>query len=165
MPRQASHKKITKSSKFQVYTPRETGDERRRTLLRRIGGFKENAVIIAITTFLSLATTYIHSYGGIQGGPDKEKEEKTKGVLIVLAAMIFTYLISSGLYMLFFEVGNFGVPKERNFLRFKRVYNYMLAFVHMLIILGINIGSIVGSKLDARAAAGLLAVIPMCLAL
>lgn len=129
MKNRTSKKKNTKNSKFQVYTPRETGDERRRTLLRRIGFFKESAVIIAITSFLGMVTQY------------KNSTEPTKGMDILksVAMTIILYLITSGLYLLFFEVGNFGFPKERNFLKFKRVYTYMFVFLHICLILGINV--------------------------
>ncbi len=129
MRQRTSKKKNTNNSKFQVYTPRETGDERKRTLLRRIGFFKESAVIVAITSFLGMVTYYKNS----------ADQNKGKMILGAAAVTIITYLISTGLYLLFFEVGNFGYPKERTFLKFKRVYTYMLVFLQVCLILGINI--------------------------
>jgi hypothetical protein len=136
MKYRTSKKKNTKGSKFQVYTPRETGDERKRTLLRRIGFFKESAVVIAITSFIGMVTYYKNS----------TKPEKGMDILKTAATTIIVYLITSGLYLLFFEVGNFGFPKERNFLKFKRIYTYMIVFLQICLILGINVAGIM--KLD-----------------
>lgn len=92
----------------------------------------------------------------------KNSTVPTKGMDILksAASTIILYLITSGLYLLFFEVGNFGFPKERNFLKFKRVYTYMFVFLQICIILGINVAGMIKSdqtKLNEISPAGMIA--------
>ncbi len=125
------HKTSKKKSKG-MKTSKSPGEERRSNILARIGYFKEDAIITAVIGLMSAISAC-----------KQATDDKTKAFFIRLVTKYISYIsgfiISSGLYMLYFEVAKFGWPKEKSWIKFRRVLNYIGLAVMTTGYLGANI--------------------------
>ena len=49
--------------------------------------------------------------------------------LNVIVSTILGYIVSTGLYALYFEYAKFGWPKEKSWIKFRRIINYIGLFI------------------------------------
>lgn len=151
------HKKSKRKSINKRTSKMSPGEQRRSTILARIGYYKEDAIIKSISSLLIALTICRFT-------PDHKVKIFFGALITTLLALIIPDLMTTGLYMLYFEVAKFGWPKEKLWIKYRKIINYIFLAIFIATLIGVNIigGSAMNelNKLKAQQVAERVSLIP-----
>ncbi len=132
--------KTSKKKTINIHDPRETGVDRYITLARRKQYFSESAIIKAISA--SLLIYQMYRLNPLDHG--------LKIALVAILAKTLYFLVSSGVWILYFDKTTFVTKSERKVIKEKRMRLFVGAFIALLLYLGITATKYVFTNVDGK---------------
>jgi hypothetical protein len=118
-----------KKMNVNIHSARETGTERYITVARRKQYFSESAIIKAIGASLLIYQMYVLN----------PLDMGIKTALVAIFAKTLYFLISSGVWLLYFDKTSFVTKSERKVIKQRRLKMFIGAFVALLAYIGVSI--------------------------